>query len=322
MKAIQAASYGDSKVLRLVELPRPEPGPGEVRVRVHAAGVNPVEVYIRSGGYAAHDPGLPYVPGFDAAGVVDAVGDGVTAHALGDRVFVAAARVGSYAEWVVAAADEVGSLPAGVSYEEGAAIGVPGLAAYRAVVLRGGLQPGERVLVHGASGAVGQLAVQLARGLGAVVIGTAGSPAGLQAVLDLGVDALDHTEPGHLAAVRHATDGGVDLIVEMLANENLAADFEALARHGRIVVVGSRGSLTFDPRLLIGAEADVRGVANWSYRPDERAAAVAELARRLADGSIVPLVGARFPLAEAGAAQDHVMTTKATGKVVLVVRED
>ena len=182
MKAIQASDYGDSGVLRLVDLEVPEPGPGEVRVRVRAAGVNPVEVYIRNGGYAAYDPGLPYVPGFDAGGTVDAVGAGVAGLSVGDRVFAAGAVHGSYAEYFVCPADQVGVLPAGLSYAQGASIGIPGLAAHRALFGRGHLRAGETVLVHGASGAVGQVAVQLARAAGATVIGTAGSAEGLAAV--------------------------------------------------------------------------------------------------------------------------------------------
>nr|NLI49945.1 NADPH:quinone reductase [Propionibacterium sp.] len=320
MKAIQANAFGDSSVLHLAELDVPEPGPGEVRARVAAAGVNPVEVYIRNGGYPAYTPDLPYVPGFDAAGVVDAVGAGVHELAPGARVFVASKRSGTYAEYVVAAADSVRPLADTVTFAQGASVGIPGLAAHRALFSRGGLRAGERVLIHGASGAVGYLAVQLAQAAGAFVIGTAGSPEGRAAVAALGVRALDHTDPGHYAEVRRLTDGaGVDLIVEMLANENLVADFDALAKYGRIVVVGNRGSLDFNPRLLMGKDADVRGLATWNFPPDLRAAALADLGTRLADGSLVPLVGRTFPLAEAARAQDHVMTSRALGKVVLAV---
>lgn len=320
MKAIQATEFGDSSVLHLVDIDVPEPGPGEVRVKVAAAGVNPVEVYVRNGGYAAYTPDLPYVPGFDAAGVVDAVGAGVTGFAPGDRVFVASPRAGTYAEYAVVAADAVQPLTPRVSFEQGASVGIPGLAAHRALFSRGHLQPGERVLVHGASGAVGQLAVQLALAAGASVIGTAGSPAGLAAVRTLGVQALDHNDPGHYAEVLRLTGGaGADLIVEMLANENLTADFEALAKYGRIMIVGNRGSLDFNPRLLMGKDADVRGLATWNFPPDARRAALADLSAKLAEGSLVPLVGREFPLAEAAQAQDHVMASRAVGKVVLTL---
>ncbi|SMO82151.1 NADPH:quinone reductase [Propioniciclava tarda] len=319
MKAVQASAFGDSSVLSLVELPSSEPGPGEIRVRVHAAGVNPVEVYIRNGGYAAYDPGLPYVPGFDAAGVVDAVGAGVDC-AVGDRVFVASRDTGTYAEYVVADASSVWPLPAGVSFAQGASLGIPGLAAHRALFERGGLKAGEQVLVHGASGAVGYLAVQLARAAGASVIGTAGSDEGLAAVRDLGVPVVDHRAPDQYDQIKALTGGhGVDLIVEMLANENLVDDFTCLATFGRIVVVGNRGALEFNPRLVMGKDADIRGVANWNASPAARATALGDLAAKLADGSLVPRVGREFPLAEAAAAQDYVMTSKALGKVVLTI---
>ncbi|HQA30474.1 MAG TPA: NADPH:quinone reductase [Propioniciclava tarda] len=319
MKAVQASAFGDSSVLSLVELPSSEPGPGEIRVRVHAAGVNPVEVYIRNGGYAAYEPGMPYVPGFDAAGVVDAVGAGVDC-AVGDRVFVASRDTGTYAELVVADASSVWPLPAGVSFAQGASLGIPGLAAHRALFERGGLKAGEQVLVHGASGAVGYLAVQLARAAGASVIGTAGSDEGLAAVRDLGVPVVDHRAPDQYDQIKALTGGhGVDLIVEMLANENLVDDFTCLATFGRIVVVGNRGALEFNPRLVMGKDADIRGVANWNASPAARATALGDLAAKLADGSLVPRVGREFPLAEAAAAQDYVMTSKALGKVVLTI---
>jgi len=319
MKAVQASAFGDSSVLSLVELPSSEPGPGEIRVRVHAAGVNPVEVYIRNGGYAAYEPGMPYVPGFDAAGVVDAVGAGVDC-AVGDRVFVASRDTGTYAEYVTADASSVWPLPAGVSFAQGASLGIPGLAAHRALFERGGLKAGEQVLVHGASGAVGYLAVQLARAAGASVIGTAGSDEGLAAVRDLGVPVVDHRAPDQYDQIKALTGGhGVDLIVEMLANENLVDDFTCLATFGRIVVVGNRGALEFNPRLVMGKDADIRGVANWNASPAARATALGDLAAKLADGSLVPRVGREFPLAEAAAAQDYVMTSKALGKVVLTI---
>lgn len=319
MKAVQASAFGDSSVLSLVELPSSEPGPGEIRVRVHAAGVNPVEVYIRNGGYAAYEPGTPYVPGFDAAGVVDAVGAGVDC-AVGDRVFVASRDTGTYAELVVADASSVWPLPASVTFAQGASLGIPGLAAHRALFERGGLKAGEQVLVHGASGAVGYLAVQLARAAGASVIGTAGSDEGLAAVRDLGVPVVDHRAPDQYDQIKALTGGhGVDLIVEMLANENLVDDFTCLATFGRIVVVGNRGALEFNPRLVMGKDADIRGVANWNASPAARATALGDLAAKLADGSLVPLVGREFPLADAAAAQDYVMTSKALGKVVLTI---
>ena len=319
MKAVQASAFGDSSVLSLVELPSSEPGPGEIRVRVHAAGVNPVEVYIRNGGYAAYEPGMPYVPGFDAAGVVDAVGAGVDC-AVGDRVFVASRDTGTYAELVVAEASSVWPLPASVTFAQGASLGIPGLAAHRALFERGGLKAGEQVLVHGASGAVGYLAVQLARAAGASVIGTAGSDEGLAAVRDLGVPVVDHRAPDQYDQIKALTGGhGVDLIVEMLANENLVDDFTCLATFGRIVVVGNRGALEFNPRLVMGKDADIRGVANWNASPAARATALGDLAAKLADGSLVPRVGREFPLAEAAAAQDYVMTSKALGKVVLTI---
>ena len=153
MRAIRVAAFGGPDVLTLADVPDPQPGPGQIRVRVHAAGVNPVEAYIRTGTYAIRPP-LPYTPGIDAAGVVDALGDGVTGHAIGDRVYTAGpmnASSGSYAELTVTDARNVHALPPSLSFAQGAAVGVPCSTAWRALFQKAGVLAGETVLVHGGS---------------------------------------------------------------------------------------------------------------------------------------------------------------------------
>ena len=230
MRAIVMTAFGGPEVLRLTDIPEPEPEHGQIRVRLYAAGVNPAEAYIRTGQYAFFKPTLPYTPGFDGAGVVDKVGEGVQGTKPGDRVFVTALtarrNTGTYAEKVVCDAEAVHLLPDVVTLEQGAAVGFPGMAAYRALFQCAGLKPAERILIHGASGGVGTVAVQLARACGAFVIGTAGSPASMELVRSIGAHiVLDHTQPGYLDTLTALTDGaGPDVILEMLADKNLEND--------------------------------------------------------------------------------------------------
>ncbi len=326
MRAISFDTFGDADVLRLVEdAPVPEVGPGEVRVRLHAAGVNPADTYIRSGTYAFYRPALPHTPGFDGAGTVDAVGWGVTTLEPGMRVFVgsilAARKTGTYAEYTVCDAGAVHPLPDDLSYAEGAAIGVPGTTAYRALFQRGELRPGETVLVHGASGGVGTLVVQWARAHGATVIGTASTPEGTRAVADAGAHAvLDHTEPDHLRGADELTSGrGIDLVVEMLADVNLVDDLQHLAPRGRVVVVGSRGTIDFAPRLTMAAEADVRGTALWNARPHEWLESMRAVAAALESRVLRPVVGRELPLEQAAEAHRVVFEPGARGKLVLTI---
>jgi NADPH2:quinone reductase len=322
VRHVEADRFGDPSVLRLVESDLPQPGAGQVRVRVHAAGVNPADVYILAGSYAFYTPTLPHTPGFDAAGTVDALGSGVDDLQIGSRVFVASLGVehsGSYAEFMVCNAVAVWPLPQHLSFGQGAAIGVPYLTAYRALFQRGGLTRGETVLIHGASGGVGIPCVQLAVDAGATVIGSAGSEAGRAVVAEQGAHhVLDHTKPGYLQEIAELTDGrGVALIVEMAADQNLENDFTALAKFGRIVIVGSRGPLTFTPRLTMIADADIRGPALWNMSSDEVRDASIALQKHLAGGSVAPIVGRRFPLENAGDAMASVLSERARGKLIL-----
>ncbi|HET7322276.1 MAG TPA: NADPH:quinone reductase [Longimicrobiaceae bacterium] len=320
MKAIRVAEFGGPEVLELRDLPDPEPGRGEVLVRVRAAGVNPVEAYRRSGKYASL-PKLPYTPGSDAAGVVEGVGAAVTGFSVGDRVYTDHRAAAAYAERMVCDAAFVHPLPEGVSFEQGAALGVPYATAYHALFQRGDARPGQAVLVHGATGGVGTAAVQLARAAGLVVIGTGGSQEGRAEVRNQGAQhVLDHHDPAHFDQVRELTDGrGVDVVVEMLANLNLGRDLEVLARGGRVVVVGSRGRVEIDPRDLMGRAADVRGFTLFGVSPEQLVEIHAALVAGLESGTLRPLVGKAFPLGEAAKAHEAVMAGGHEGKVILNV---
>lgn len=319
MKAIRVEQHGGPDVLQLKEVPDPVPGTGQVLLRVHAAGVNPVETYIRAGqqGYGAQ---LPYTPGGDAAGVVEALGEGVRGVAVGDRVFTSRALTGSYAEKALVLASDVYPLPEHVGFAAGAAIGIPWATAYRALFQRARILPAETLLVHGASGGVGSAAVQLARASGVTVIGTGGTDEGRRRVAELGAHhVLDHGAADYLAKVRELTGGaGVDVILEMLANVNLAKDFEALARYGRIVVIGSRGSLEFEPRLTMRIDASILGMSLVNASAEDLRRAYAAIGAGLDDGSLKPLVGKELPLADAPRAHAAVLEPGTVGKIVLV----
>src|SRR3974390_706043 len=183
MKAIRVHEFGGPEVLKLEDVPDLQPGAGQVVLRVHAVGVNPADSYVRTGTYASK-PSLPYTPGFDAAGVVASAGAGVNSVKVGDRVYTSGSLSGTYAEQTLCTEAQVYPLPTNVSFEQGAAMGIAYGTAYRGAFQRGGGKPGETVLVHGASGGVGTAAVQLARAAGLVVVGTAGSEAGLKLVLE------------------------------------------------------------------------------------------------------------------------------------------
>jgi NADPH2:quinone reductase len=321
---IQVSEFGGAEVLRYHALPVPEPGAGQVRVRLHAIGVNPADTYIRTGTYAFFTPELPYTPGFDGAGVVDAVGAAVREVAPGDRMFVAALGTpgcsGTYAELAVADAAAVHPLPPTLSYGQGAAVGVPCITAWRALFQKAGLQPGETVLIHGASGGVGVPATQLASDAGAVVIGTAGSAAGVEVVRRAGAShVLDHSAPGYLDNLSDITGGrGVSVVVEMLADVNLEQDLGVLAVGGRVVIVGSRGRLDFTPRLTMLKEATVMGTALWNASETETASALAAVAAKLRSGVLRPAVGEELPLREAATAHRRILEPGARGKLILV----
>jgi NADPH2:quinone reductase len=229
MKAIRVTEFGGPEVMRLEDVPDPSPGPGDVALRVRAAGVNPVDTYIRAGVYGK-GTSLPYTPGTDAAGEIVAVGADVKGLAVGDRVY-AEGLSGAYAEQAVCSAANAHPLPESASYAQGAAIGVPYATAYRALFLRAQAKPGDIVLVHGATGGVGLAAVQFGVAAGMIVIGTAGTEDGMALLREQGVHyPFNHHEDGYLDRVMDVTMGkGVDVILEMLANVNLGKDLGALA---------------------------------------------------------------------------------------------
>jgi NADPH2:quinone reductase len=324
MRAIRVREFGDPSVLRLDDVPVPAPGAGQVQIRVHAAGVNPVDTYIRSGRYATL-PTPPYTPGSDGAGTITAVGPDVPAWEVDQRVFFFGTALGkafgAYAEYAVCATDQVHRLPDRISFQQGAALGVPYATAHRALFGRGRGRAGEIVMIHGASGGVGLAAVQLARWRGLDVIGTAGSDEGLALVRANGAHvAVSHRAALYLDQIRHTTkDKGPNLIIEMLANENLDADLGLIARRGRVVIVGNRGRVEIDARQTMVKDSTILGMSLWNTEDDELAAIYEDIVEGLESGALAPVVGREMPLADAPKAHDAVMAAGARGKIVLAI---
>ena len=319
MKAIRVHEFGGPEVLRLEEVPDPRPTAGQVVVRIRAAGVNPVETYVRAGAYARL-PNLPYTPGSDGGGTIESVGPSVSRFKAGDRVYVGGSLTGTYAEFALCDERTVFSLPAVASFAQGAAMHVPYATAFRALFDRARARGGESVLIHGASGGVGIAAVQLARAAGLYVVGTAGSDRGRKLVADEGAHkVLDHTLPGHFdEALAASGSRGYDVIIEMLSNVNLGRDLPLLAPKGRVVCVGSRGSVEINPRDTMGRDASILGMSLLNVSLDELASIHAALGAGLENKSLRPIIGQQVPLAEAPRAHSAIMEAGAYGKIVLV----
>lgn len=319
VKAIRVHEFGGPEVLQLEEVADLQAGRGQVVVRVLAAGVNPVDTYIRAGTYAVK-PSLPYTPGSDAAGVVEAIGEDVRRVKVGERVYVAGSLSGTYAGWTLCDESQVHELPEQVSFAQGAGVFLPYGTAYRALFQRARALARETVLVHGASGGVGTAAVQLARAAGMRVIGTGGTEKGRRLVAEQGAHhVLNHRAPGYLEDLMALTDGrGVDVILEMLANVNLGKDLHVLARGGRVVVIGNRGTVEIDPRAAMVRDASIHGMSLRNAPPHELKVLHAALMAGLENQTLRPIVGREMPLAEAARAHEAVLEPGAYGKIVLI----
>lgn len=319
MKAIRVRELGAPSVMKIENVEAPPPGRGQVLVRIHAAGVNPVDTYIRSGAYAVK-PALPYTPGTDGAGVVQDIGEEVTSVKPGDRVYTAATISGTYAELALCDARQLHPLPERLTFSQGAGIFVPYATAQRALFQKAHAKAGETVLIHGGSGGVGTAAIQMAHAAGMTVIATAGTERGLELLRELGADhAINHKEDGYTDRIMEATGGkGVDVILEMLANVNLGKDLTLVAPHGRVVIIGSRGTVEINPRDAMAREAMVTGMVLWNATPAELADIHSALAVGFENGSLKPVVGQEFPLEEAPRAHEAVMEPGAHGKIVLL----
>ncbi|XP_036611290.1 quinone oxidoreductase [Trichosurus vulpecula] len=321
MRAIRVFEFGSPEVLKLQEVPVPEPGANEVLIKVHACGVNPVETYIRSGTYS-RTPTLPYTPGSDVAGVVEAVGKSVGSFKKGDRVFTTKTVTGGYAEYTTAQDHTVFPLPENMDFGQGAAIGIPYFTAFRALIHSARAKPGESVLIHGASGGVGIAACQIARAYGLKVLGTAGTEHGRKIVLKNGAHKVfDHREPGYVDKIQeYVGENGVNVIIEMLSNINLQHDLHLLSYGGRVIIVGSRGPIEINPRDTMKKETSIIGVSLYSCPKDDFLQSLAALLAGMETGWLQPVVGPHYLLENAAQAHEDIIKSQgASGKMILVM---
>ena len=318
MKAIRVHEFGPPSVMKLEEIADPTPGAHQVVINVKAAGINPVDTYIRAGTYAKK-PALPYTPGFDAAGVVESVGPEVQKLKAGDRVYVSGNISGAYAQKTLCAEESVFILPEKLTFAQGAAVWVPYATAHHALFHVARAQAGETLLVHGASGGVGSAAIQTGRALGMRVIGSAGTDKGLQMVKSQGALALSHHDPAFAEQVAAATDGrGPNVILEMLANVNLGKDLAMIAKRGRIVVIGNRGTIEINPRDAMAKAAAILGMLLLNTTPEETFRIGAALSAGLENGTLTPVVGRELPLSDAVQAHEAVLAPGSLGKIALI----
>lgn len=319
MKAIRVHHTGEPEEMRLEEVPDLSPGPNQVVVRVEAVGVNPVETYVRAGKYPIKTP-LPYTPGSDGAGTILSVGEGVSSVNIGDRVFIARSLSGTYAEQTLCEADFVFRLPDNVSFNQGAALGVPYATAHRALFGKANAKKGESVFIHGATGGVGVAAIQLARAAGLTVGGSAGTPSGERFLSSLGLKyTTNHNAQNYLSDVIGMTcGGGFDIILEMLANQNLSRDPDILAPFGRIVVIGNRGTTEVNPRDWMSKDATIFAMTLFNVPREELRSIYGSIVQGLERGELKPVIDPRsFALKEAPAAHRAVVEAGSHGKIVL-----
>lgn len=319
MKAIKVNEFGNAEVMRLDEVEKLQVSANQILVKIQAIGINPVDTYIRSGSYA-RKPELPYTPGTDASGVIDDTGNGITTFQKGSRVYLSGSLSGVYAEYALCEEHQVHKLPENITFDEGAGIGVPYTTAYRALFQKAKVNAGETVLIHGASGGVGIAAVQLASAFGLTVIGTAGTEKGLQLVKKEGAHhTLNHNNTNYLDEILDLTEHmGVDVILEMLANVNLNKDFSVIRTGGKVVVIGNRGSIDFNPRLAMGKDASIHGMTLLNVSQNDRRKIHIALIAGIEKGFLRPVIGKKFALADAPKAHEEVLAAGAFGKIILV----
>ena len=323
MRAIAISKFGGPDVLTLVERPLPEPSRGEVRVRVRATAVNRADLLQRIGAYPAPADAPPDVPGLEFAGEVDALGDGATRFAIGDRVFGLAGG-GTYAEALVTHERALARIPDGIDFEHAAAIPEAFVTAHDAMVVQAGLTSGQTVLVHAVGSGVGTAAVQLARALGAFAIGTARTPDKLERAKSLGMDAGVVPADGKFAdAVKAIAQPAV--VLELVGGPYVNEDLRCLALQGQIVLVGLMAGVRAELELnrMLERRARITGTVLRARPLEQKIAAMRAFEEQvvplLARGRIAPVIDCVMPLADAAAAHTRMASNDSFGKIVLRV---
>jgi putative PIG3 family NAD(P)H quinone oxidoreductase len=323
MKAITVPEPGGPDALVLTDADVPRPRAGEVLVRVAAAGVNRADTLQRQGHYPP-PPGESDILGLEVSGTVEELGEGVEGWGIGDEV-CALLGGGGYAEYVRVTAGQLLPVPEGVPLVDAAALPEVACTVWSNVFMTADLEPGELLLVHGGSSGIGTMAIQLARENGARVAVTAGSPAKLEACRELGADVLvDYREEDFVEKVRAATDGrGADVVLDIIGAKYLGRNVEVLAPGGRLVIIGMQGGrrAELDIGALMAKRAAVIGTTLRARPVEEKAAIVGAVVEHVwplvAEGSVRPVVHARYPLADAAAAHREIEASGHVGKILL-----
>lgn len=320
MNAIKISSYGGAEVLKLSGAEsQPQPGTGQVLVKIHAAGVNFVDIYQRRGTYPVK---LPYLPGLEASGVVEACGDGVTHVRPGDRVAYTG-HLGSYSEYTVIDADKLIPLPGELTFEQGAAFPLQGMTAHYLLHDFRRLVPGDTVLVHAAAGGVGLLLVQWAKHLGATVIGTVSTEQKAEAAKAAGADhVILYTKQDFAAETKRLTHGqGVQLIIDGVAKTTFPGDLEAAAIHGHVVVFGAASGAAdpISPNALMPKSISMSGgsLVNFTATREDLLRRSGDVLRAIKEGWLKLRVDHVLPLAEAEKAHRLLEGRQSMGKIVL-----
>jgi NADPH2:quinone reductase len=321
MKAIRIHAHGGPEVLQLDEIPVPVPGPGQALVRIEAAGVNFIDIYHRTGLYKVQ---LPYVPGQEGGGVVTAVGPDVAGVATGDRVAYTGVP-GAYAELAAVPVDRLVPLPAGVTFRQAAAVLLQGITAQYLATSTYRLAAGEACLVHAAAGGLGLLLCQIAKRLGARVIGTVSTEAKAELARAAGADeVILYTQQDFEAEVKRLTgDAGLQVVYDSVGKTTFDKSLNCLARRGMLVLCGqSSGPVPpLDPQVLNqkGSLYLTRPtLAHYTATREELLARAGEVLGWVADGSLAVRIGREYPLAEAAEAQRALAGRETTGKVLLL----
>lgn len=324
MRAVRYHEAGDPSVLQIDEIETPTPGSGEILVDIRAASINPTDAKRRRRGTGP----CPKTTGSDFAGVVESVGTDLTEFAAGDRVCGTGLHTtrfhqGSFADAVAVPTDVVTHLPEDVSFEDGAAVALVGVTAWRALIDHGGLVPTEAVLVHGGSGGVGHIAVQLAAHIGAHTVATAGSPESQRATEAFGADAVfDYARNDLLEAVAAATDSGFDVILDHRVPDYFELDVEAAAFDGRVILYSGKGGQFENLGVGMAKNLTVHMMTMSNLANDEDLPTIASVLRRVLDLTardvLRPVIARTYDLEEAVEVHRSILEDSFVGKLVVV----
>lgn len=344
MRAVVIRRYGAPEVFSVQDVPDPQPKTGEILIRVKSIGVNFADLLSRMGLYPTA-PKPPFVPGLEVAGIVEKIGDG-SRQADGDALrpgdaVTAVTNFNGYAEWVTVPAGLAFRLPQGIGFDEAAAIPVNYLTAYHSIVVMGNMQPGDRILIHNAAGGVGIAAVQIAKARGLKIFATAG-PAKQDTLRKMGADhAIDNEKDDFVEVIKKYAAGGVEMAMDPIGGKSFARSYDCLGTTGRLVIfgfstivkpngkkdtIGNAKALLetpkFQPLELMAKNVSIIGVnlSGLTSRPALLHSEMKDIFQMYSTGKIKPVVGKKFPLADAAAAHQYIHDRKNIGKVVLWVK--